>query len=309
MSCGALSINVCVRVFVCMCTRRGAGLRAASPEELLKRWVEFRVNKGGRRKQGGEGGKSKADGSQAAAAAAVPARPTVASWNQKHLLNMLASVAQALEPFDPKEVGSASTFERCDPSISLSSSKHVSPPEGSLGVSRPRAPRPPALALALAPSAARTSPASSGDPHTSTLPISPQAAAGRPSVLTSSYDEAGAGGGDPRTGGREEGLVYHESHRRESHQDYLASLDAASGLLAALVHAGFPGLDLTATQLTDTNQDLARLLYAAHIFLHQPDMRPQMLDALRLQTQHLGASFRALAAKKSLYVEGLHPVN
>ena len=271
----------------------------------MKRWLEFRVNKGGRCKQGG-GGESKADSSQAAAAAAA-ARPTVASWNQKHLLNMLASVAQALDPFDPKEVGSASTFERCDSIGSLSSSKHVSPPEGSLGVSRPRVPRPPALALA--PSAARTSPASSGTPHTSNLPTSPQAAAGRRSVLTSSHDEADAWGEDPRTGGREAGLVYHENHQKESHQDHLASLDAASGLLAALAHAGFPGLDLTAAQLADTNQDLARLLYAAHVFLHQPDMRPQMVDALRLQTRHLGASFRALAAKKSLYVEGLHPVS
>ena len=94
----------------------------------------------------------------------------------------------------------------------------------------------------------------------------------------------------------------------ESHQDYLAALETASGLIAALPRSGLPPLDLTAAQLTDSSQDLARLLYAAHLFLHQPDMRPPKLESLRLQTDHLDTSFRALASTKGLYIEGLHPV-
>ena len=78
--------------------------------------------------------------------------------------------------------------------------------------------------------------------------------------------------------------------------------------LKALQEAKFPSLELPATHLVDPEHDHGRLLYVAHLMLHQPAMRPAKLEALKREVEHMQASFHKLRESKTLYVDGLHPL-
>ena len=82
----------------------------------------------------------------------------------------------------------------------------------------------------------------------------------------------------------------------------------ASMLLAAVRQAHLPELEMASTQLIDPAEDHGRLLYVAHLFLHQPAMRQAKVDALREEVEHTQASFKKMLDTKSLYTDGLHLV-
>ena len=103
-------------------------------------------------------------------------------------------------------------------------------------------------------------------------------------------------------------------HRRQRHHDGEQRRDdgkIAGYVMEELKENYLPPLRLSTQQLLDESEDHGRVMYVAHLFLHQPAMQPPHVVALRAEVEHILTTFETKAFTRSLYDkegDGLHAI-